>query len=174
MSIFSKVTEQDLISLSKLAKQQKEQRVLKIKNRSLKQTHDVKLAESISPITKNLDIINETTKNLGKTVQNSDVEDGNAQTPAIENITVTQSLRDTLALMKRSKNSFKVETKENGGMFWNGVFNKPLGDNNVSNKNEEYDINPDIQAYFTTTKLTTKRMDVEKNCIHCTQKCWIL
>ena len=51
MSIYSNETEQDLINLRKVAEQQKNQRAEKIKNRILKQTHDVKLAESISPIT---------------------------------------------------------------------------------------------------------------------------
>ena len=54
MSIYSNVTEQDLINLRKLAAQQKEQRALKIKKRILKQTHDIKLAESLSPITKKI------------------------------------------------------------------------------------------------------------------------
>ena len=81
MSIYSNVTEQDMNNLRKLAEQQKNQRALKIKNRILKQTHDVKLAESRSPITKKLDDINETTKQL---VKKSDVEDGNTQTPTIE------------------------------------------------------------------------------------------
>ena len=52
MSIYSNVTKQDLINLRKLAEQQKEQRALKIKFRILKQTHDDKLAESLSPINK--------------------------------------------------------------------------------------------------------------------------
>ena len=55
MSIYSNVTEQDLDNLRKLAEQQKEQRAIKIKNRILKQTHDIKLAESLSPITDKLD-----------------------------------------------------------------------------------------------------------------------
>ena len=55
MSIYPNVTEQDLANLRKLAEQQKNQRAEKIKNRSLKQTHDVKLAESLSPTTKKLD-----------------------------------------------------------------------------------------------------------------------
>ena len=53
MSIYSNVTEQDLNTLRKLADQQKNQRAERIKNRILKQTHDVKLAESLPPITKN-------------------------------------------------------------------------------------------------------------------------
>ena len=55
MSFYSNITEQDLINLRKLADQQKEQRALKIKNRILKQTHDIKLAESLTPITKKLE-----------------------------------------------------------------------------------------------------------------------
>ena len=48
MSIFSNVTEQDLNNLRKLAEQQKNQRAEKIKNRILKQTHDIDLAESLN------------------------------------------------------------------------------------------------------------------------------
>ena len=63
MSICSKVSEQDLINSDKLAQQQKNERALKIKNRILKQTHDIKLAESLSPITKKLEKFNKSTKN---------------------------------------------------------------------------------------------------------------
>ena len=55
MSLYSNVTEQDLVNLRKLAQQQKEQRAEKIKKRILKQTHDIKLAEKLSPLTKKLD-----------------------------------------------------------------------------------------------------------------------
>ena len=78
MSIYSNVTEQDLDTLRKLAQQQKQESALKIKNRILKQTHDIKLAESLSPITKKLDTINESTKQLDELVKKSDVEDGNS------------------------------------------------------------------------------------------------
>ena len=55
MSIYSNVTEKDLENLRKLAEQQKNQRALEIKKRILKETHDKKLAESLSPITERLD-----------------------------------------------------------------------------------------------------------------------
>ena len=71
MSIYSNVTEQDLINLRKLAEQQKNQRAEKIINRILKQTHDVKLAESLSPITKKLDEVKKTTQELGEIVKES-------------------------------------------------------------------------------------------------------
>ena len=68
MSIYSNVTEQDLINLQKLAEQQKQQQALNIKNKILKQTHDIKLAESLSPITNKLD---ETSKKLGDVIKKS-------------------------------------------------------------------------------------------------------
>ena len=49
---FSNVTEKDLKNLRKLEEEQKNQRAPKNKNRILKQTHDIKLAESLLPITK--------------------------------------------------------------------------------------------------------------------------
>ena len=55
MSIYTNVTEQDLINLRKLAEQQKSQGDEQTKNRFLKQTHGVKLAENLSPITEKLD-----------------------------------------------------------------------------------------------------------------------
>ena len=101
MSIYSNVTEQDMINLRKLAEQQKNERARKIQNKILKQTHDIKLAESLSPITKKLD---ETTKNLEKAIAENPKNIlliSEIQTPAIENTTVSDSLRDTLSYMKK-------------------------------------------------------------------------
>ena len=110
MKIYSNVAEQDLINLHNLAEPQKEQRALKSKNRIIKQTHDVKLAETLSNITKKLEDVNksisESTKQL---VKKSDIVDEIIQTPGIENITGTQSLRDTLTLMKKSKISLSYK-----------------------------------------------------------------
>ena len=87
MSIYSNVTVEHLVNLRKLAEQQKEQRALKIKNIISKQTHDVKLSESLSPITKKLD---ETTKKLGKSIKESQPKTPqlaieNTPQPALEN-----------------------------------------------------------------------------------------
>ena len=83
MSIYSNVTEQDLINLRKLAEQQKNQRAIKIKNKIFKQTHDKKLAGNLSPITKKLAEVKNSAKKLGELLKKSDVEDGDTQTPAI-------------------------------------------------------------------------------------------
>ena len=156
MSIYSNVTEKDLENLRKVADQQKEQRALKIQNRILKKTHDEKLAESLSPITKRLDEVKKSTKEVGDIIKNSE-----SLTPAIEKITGTQSLRDTLTHMKGSKNFFKLVEKADGQVFWNKIPIKALGENRISIKNQEYDIKPSIQNYFTSTNQTTKNMDDE-------------
>ena len=161
MSIFSNVTEQDLINLRKLADQQKNQRVEKIKNRIIEKTHDNKLAESLSPITEKLDTIDNSTKQLGVVVKKSKVEDGNTQTPAIKNTTTSQSLRDTLSFMKKSKNFFKLEQTDKDKVFWNKIPTKALGENRISIKDQEFDIKPNFQNYFTNTKLTTENMNNE-------------
>ena len=80
MSICSNKTEQDLIILRKLAVQQKNRRALKIKNRILKQTHKVKLAESLSPITKKLSEVNESTQKVGDIMKESNSEKNYIQT----------------------------------------------------------------------------------------------
>ena len=88
MSIYSNVTEQDLDNLRKLAEQQRNERARKIQNKILKQTHDTKLAESLSPITKRLDLVeNNKGKKIGDLINKSDHE-----SPAIEN---TQSQPET-------------------------------------------------------------------------------
>ena len=88
MSIYSNVTAQDLDNLRKLAQQQKEQRALKIKNRILKQTHDEKLADSLSPLKKRLDLIeNNKGEKIGDLIKKSESE-----LPAIENTQAQEEL----------------------------------------------------------------------------------
>ena len=140
MSIYSNVTEQDLINLRKLAEQQKNQRAEKIKNRSLKQTHDIKLAESLSPITKRLDEVKESTEKLGDVIKESQpkipqpaIE--NTPQPALENtqpqlliendqddtqpgILYDVSLENTSTNMKdKQKGFFKIIEDQNGQKF---------------------------------------------------------
>ena len=68
--------------------------------------------------------------------------------------------------MKRSKNFFKLEKKDRK-VYWNDILIKPLGENRIGVNNREYDITPDIQAYFTNTKLTTQFLDdVEKEIVY--------
>ena len=74
MSIFSNVTKKDMISLCKLAEQPRNQRALKIKNRILKETHKIKLAESLSPITEKLEEVKQSTKKIGDVIKEPNSE----------------------------------------------------------------------------------------------------
>ena len=55
MSVCTNLTEEDLLSLQKLAEQQKNEKTSKIKKRIFKQTLDRDLAETFKPITKKVD-----------------------------------------------------------------------------------------------------------------------
>ena len=160
MSFYSNVTEQNFIIVSKLAGEQKNQRAIELKNRTSKQTHDINLAESLPPINKNLEEVNQSTKQLGEVIKEST---SNNKTPqlAIQNITSTQSLRDTLSFMKKSKNISKQDGKPNGGVFWSNILTKPLREKRIIIKDGEYNISPVIQEKFTNAKLTTKTMNHE-------------
>ena len=123
MSIYSNLTEQYLINLRKLGEQLRNQRAHKIKNRIIK-AHDVKLAGSLSPITKKLDEVKKATQKLGDVIKKSQQE-----TPqlAIENTPTNQSIETTPSLQPTENNEgviYDVELentlnnmKENVGFF---------------------------------------------------------
>ena len=118
MSIYSNITEKDLINLRKLAEQQKSQRALKIKNRILKQTHDIKIAESLSTITKKLSELLESTRKLAEIVKEMDtpqlaIENTHTALP-IKNerihpgVIYDSSLENTLSNMQNQKSFFLI------------------------------------------------------------------
>ena len=164
MSIYSNVTEKDLENLRKLANQQKEQRALKIKNKILKQTHDIKLAESLSPITKKLDEVKKTTQELGDVIKESKPEtpqlaienikpisrNSESQTPKL--VSASDELVKTFSKMNDSKNFFKVIRDAEGNFSWNNKEVIPLGGNRVKIEGEEFNITPEIQKAFTDTR----------------------
>ena len=112
MSIYSNVTEQDLINLRKLAEQQKNERAPKIKNKILKQTHDVKLAESLSPITERLDTINENTKKLGDVIEKSNSKIDLKS--ILNNPKYSREMQELIGSLMRSHNSLKLVQDESG------------------------------------------------------------
>ena len=61
MSIYSYVTEEDMVNLAKKAEQHNKEITEKMKNSLLNQTHNKKLAESFKPITKKLEEVNKST-----------------------------------------------------------------------------------------------------------------
>ena len=175
MSIYSNVCEQDLINLRKLAEQQKNERALKIKNRISKETHNEKLAESLKPITKRLDLvennkgekIGELNKKLEQETPAIENTQTQPETPAIEN-TQTQpgilydvSLENTLTNMKdKEKGFFKKIEDENGQKFWNGIPVVISGDSRIEIKGKDFNITPSLGNVFTdTTGKSLKKID---------------
>ena len=161
-----------MINLRKLAEQQKEQRAQKIKNRILKQTHDIKLAESLSPITKKLDEVKESTQKIRKIVKET-----NTPQPSIENthtalpreneqlqpgIIYDTSLENTLNNMKNNIGFFNIEERVNGDIFWNGLPVEKTGGNKLKINENFFDISPGIQKVLNdTSKIPLKKLNIQ-------------
>ena len=180
MSIYSNVTEQDLDNLRKLAQQQKQRRALKIKNRFLKQTHDEKLAQSLSPITdkleetrKNLvEVIKESTQNLGNVIkENNTTQVAIVNTPTtqqpIENnegVIYDVELENTLNKMKDNTGFFKSSHDSQRGWMINIYPIKMIGGTKVEINDNEYNITSGLQKVFTNKSYDTANSmkDMEK------------
>ena len=178
MSIYSNVTEQDLIFLRKLAEQQKKQRDLKIKNKILKQTHDIKLAESLSPITKKLEEVNKFTKKVGDNLKESnseneksqeivhveiESEDENIQTNlrALPNSSVfSDQMIETLGRLMSSSNSLRIKPSPSRASVF-GVPINTLGGDRIQIKDIIYDLTPEIYKALSYTGYTGNTMKNE-------------
>ena len=170
MSIYSNVTEKDLDNLRKLAEQQKEQRTLKIRTRILKQTHDKKLAESLSPITEKLDetskklhnVIEESTQNLENVIKENNtpqlaIENTPTIQPATENTPIHQPIEDnegrvysvelenTLNNMAENTGFFKTHYDKQRGWMMNNIPIKSPGGTKIQNYEDEYDLTKGIR-----------------------------
>ena len=175
MSIYSNVTEQDLINLRKLAEQQKNQRAEKIKNRNLKQTHDIKLAESLSPITKELDEVNKSTKKIGDVIKEANSENANNQEivpveiesedennqinlRALPNSSIFSELMSkTLGRLMSSLNSLKIKPSPSGATIL-GVPIYTLGGDKLRIRDNVYELTPEIYKALYYTGYTGESM----------------
>ena len=173
MSIYSNVTEKDLDNLRKLAEQQKNQRALKIKNRILKQTHDIKLAESLSPITERLDKVKESTEKLGDVIK---ISQPDTTQLAIENYPTQQpienndgniydvELENTLNKMTDNSGFFKTHYDQQRGWMLNNKPIKSPGGIKIRVDENEYGLTKGIRDVLTkkTNKSIKSLNDNEK------------
>ena len=159
MSIYSNVTQKDLDNLRKLADQQKEQRAIKIKNRTLKQTHDVKLAESLSPITKKLDEVNKSTQEVGDKVKESKSKIDLEALPNSSNF--SNSMREMIGSLMRSKNSLKITQDESHRANILGVPIQISGADTIKINENIYELTPEIYKALSDTGYTGKDMKNE-------------
>ena len=163
MTIYSNITEQDLENLRKLAEQQKEQRAPKIKNRILKQTHDVALADCLSPITKKLDEVNKSARE-SLTPINKKLDTINESTLKVGDIinesNSSAQLKDTFnSLSNDESNTLKLVRDEDDNLTIRGIPIKSLGDNKVLlNNNKVYDLSTEMHKALSNSTYTGKSM----------------
>ena len=181
MSIYSNVTEKDLENLRKLAYQQKNERAEKIKNRILKQTHDIKLAESLSPITDKLDNINESAKKsltpINEKLDNINESAKKSLTPINEKLdnindstiklgdiiresNSSSLLKDTFkSLSDDESNALKIVKDEGDNMT---ILSKPIkslgGDKILLDNNKVYDLSTEMHKALSNSSYTGKSM----------------
>ena len=161
MSIYSNVTEKDLDNLRKLADQQKNERAEKIKNRILKQTHDVKLAESLSPITKKLDTINESTEKVGNIIKeiNSKIDLRSFSNSS----KFSNSMRQMLGSLMNSRNSLKITQDESGRANILGVPIQISESDSIKINENVYELTPEIYKALTYTSYPGNTMKDEND-----------
>ena len=144
----------------------------------MKQTHDDKLAESLSPLTKRLDLIeNNKGEKIGDIIKKSESEtpaientQTQAETPAIENTQIqaetpaienTQiqpgvlyevSLENTLTNLKdKEKGFFKIREDKDRQRYWNGIPVNILGDSRIEIDGKNFNTTDNFQIVFTDT-----------------------
>ena len=141
MSIYSNISEKDLINLRKLAEQQKNERALKIKNSILKKTHDEKLAESLSPITKKLDTINESTKKIGDVIKESNSWVDLKSIP--NNPLYSKEMQEMIGSLMSSRNSLKIVQEKPGRST---ILGEPIqiSSNSIKINGNIYNLNPEV------------------------------
>ena len=162
MSIYSNVTEQDLDNLCKLAEQQKNDRALKIKNRILKQTHDIKLAENLSPLTKKLDTINESTKKVGDIIIKESIS--KVDIKALPNSSkFSNSMRQMIGSLMNSRNSLKITQDESGRANILGVPVQISEGDTIKINENVYELTPEIYKALTYTTYTGDTMKDEND-----------
>ena len=174
MSIYSIITEQNSIILRNLAEQQKNQRVIKIKNKILRQTHDKKLAEILSPITEKLSEVNESTKKLGDVFEKTDSHFENVQEivpveiisqdektniktlPNCSNL--RNSMRETLGSLMNSRISLKVIPDQYGKANILGIPIQISGQDSFKINENFYDLTPKIYKALSSTSYPGETM----------------
>ena len=170
MSIYSNVTEQELDNLRKLAEQQKEQRALKIKNRILNQTHDIKLAESLSPITKKLDEVNKSARESLTpinekldTINKSTRRVGDILKESNSDIISSNLLQNTFDLLENTSTSLKLNKDEDDNYKVLNSVIKPLGGDKILVNGNIYELTPEIHKALSNPSYTGKSMKNEND-----------
>ena len=170
-----------MINLRKLADQQKNQRALKIKKRILKQTHDIKLAESLTPITKKLDEINQSVKKIGEAIKESiseniqevvpveidsdksEVDNAKLNITALPNSSIfSELMTKTFGRLMSRSNSLKIKSSPSGATML-GVPIYTLGGDKSRIRDNDYESTPEKYKALSYTGYSGKTMKNEND-----------
>ena len=140
----------------------------------MKQSQDIKLAESLSPITKKLDTIDKSTKQIGEVIKTSNSENENNQEivpveiesedenirtnlRALPNSSMfSDQMTKTLGRLMSSSNSLKLKPCPSGATILGVPINTLAGDR-IQIKDNIYDLTPQIYKALSYTGYTEKR-----------------
>ena len=127
----------------------------------MKQTHDVKLAESLSPITKKLDTINDSTKQITDTIKESNSND---KIKALPNSSkYSNSMRQMIGSLMNSRNSLKITQDESGRANILGVPIQISEGNTIKINENVYELTPEIYKALTYTSYAGNTMKDEND-----------
>ena len=171
MGFYSNVNE-DMINLRKIYEQQKKQRALKNGNRILNQTHDMKAAETLSPKTKKLEEVKESSQNLGDVIKKNiqqkqpqpsenikpNLQNSQSQTPKL--VSTSDEVVKTFSKTNDSKSFFKEKRDAEGKFSWGGKKVIQSGRNRVEINSEDYNLTPEIQRPFNETRYSFNNIDM--------------
>ena len=169
-----------MINLRVLAGQQKNQRILKITNRFLGQTHDIKLAENLFPITKKVEV-NKSTQKLGDVIKESNSENENNQEVAPHKIDseddnneskqgalpnsnkFSTNMMETLGALMDSKNSLKLIQNDSGRASILGIPIHTLGGDRMQINDNVYNLTLELFIALSSISFSGKTMKNDKD-----------
>ena len=144
----------------------------------MKQTHDNKLAESFSPITKKLDEVNKYTQKVGDNKEKNNTPQPaieNTPQPAIENTPTPQpiknnegrvfdvELENTLKTMTTNTGFFKTYYDRKLGWIWNGHPVKMMRGTEVEIKKKKFNKTSNLQKVLTeTSNIPLKKLNEQQ------------
>ena len=146
----------------------------------MKQTHDDKLAESLSPITKKVEEVNNSSEKVGEVIKGAnsenekiqevvpveiESEDENIQTNlrALPNSSLfSDQMTKSLGRLMSSANSLKIKSTPSGPKILRVPINTLRGDR-IQIKDNIYDLTPEIYKALSYTGYTGKTMKNEND-----------
>ena len=136
-----------------------------LKLKILKQTLYIKLAESLSPITKKLDEVNKSTQEslspISKKLDtiNKNIKESNSKNEII----ASNLLKNTIEELENTSTSLKLNKDEDDNMTILGIPLKFIGGDRIQVQDNIYEFTPDLHKALSNQSYTGKSMKNEND-----------